>query len=136
MQEIKCKDYLELLRFLDYHQNYTIEPFIKNAKETTIDIENTKLQVLELNDKYYNLYCRIYKGKDLNGFKEVLCHQIAGSFIQKYTNEKFIDIKRYILNEQTFLNQLEKYKIIVLKNKDQDYYENNIIWDWIKVISD
>ena len=58
-----------------------------------------------------------------------------GNLVFKKYNKSFLKrTYRVKLTEENYYKYKNRYKIIVVKNADQLYYENNIIWDHIKII--
>ena len=136
MIEMKFNNYQDLLYYLNDDHRYTIEKFIPNVELETIKLGNYLIEVLndKVNKCYYNLHCIRTNVKDLNGIAESICHDIGNLVFKKYNKSFLKRTYRVKLTEENYYKYKNRYKIIVVKNADQLYYENNIIWDHIKII--
>lgn len=135
MQEIKIDKYSQLLTFLQNNTHYTVEQSIPDVKYKIIELDKYILKTLkDSNNNYYNLHCMRSKNKELNGIKEFLCYQIGNMIFKKYNVPYLKIIERLPLTEINFIKLKNKYKTIILKNTDQIFYENTLVWDWIKIV--
>lgn len=139
MIELQVSDYFDLVKYLKGSESYVIEPFIAHAKmeEITIDSElffDTKITCLKKDNIYYNLFCTIIKNKDLNGIEEGQLNILGTKIINTINNPIYKTIPRYSLNLDNYNKYKKELGTIIIKNSKQKYFENNLYWDWFKII--
>lgn len=139
MIELETNEFKLINQYLKGSDQYVIEPCIDNSKYEIITIDpaffiDTKIKVLKKNDIYYNLFCIIIKGKDLNGVEEYQCNILGNKIFAQLNNPKYQTIPRVIFNEQNFNNMKKQYQKLIIKNYKQQYFENNLYWDWFKIV--